>query len=178
MAHRHLEDRIVPQRVAIIGVLIARRDREHPQPKHLLERVLNAFRLAPVADARSKARRQPELLLDTAQHKHAGVRRQLATIEPNAQLLARNRWKFKRQQAIFAHNGCGAPQSIRESECNQNHESNDGFPLHPSLNSPIGVNSKGYRPINNVIRERKSKRDPEQGSTKAYSTAEVQAAFA
>src|SRR6476619_7342986 len=78
-------------------LIIARRDREHPQPKHLLKRVLNAFRLAPVADARSKARRQPELLLDTAQHKHAGVRRQLAAIEPNAQLLARNRWKFKRQ---------------------------------------------------------------------------------
>src|SRR5438045_1169941 len=68
-----------------------------PQPKHLLKRMLNAFRLAPVADARSKAHRQPELLLDTAQHKHAGVRRQLAAIEPNAHLLARNRWKFKRQ---------------------------------------------------------------------------------
>jgi hypothetical protein len=27
--------------------------------------------------------------------------------------------------------------------CNQNHESNGGFPLHPSLNSPIGVNKKG-----------------------------------
>jgi hypothetical protein len=28
--------------------------------------------------------------------------------------------------------------------CNQNHESNGGFPLHPSHNSPIGVNKKGY----------------------------------
>jgi hypothetical protein len=27
--------------------------------------------------------------------------------------------------------------------CNQNHESNGGFPLHPSHNSPIGVNKKG-----------------------------------
>jgi hypothetical protein len=26
--------------------------------------------------------------------------------------------------------------------CNQDHESNGGFPLHPSLNSPIGVNKK------------------------------------
>ena len=61
------------------------------------------------------ARSQPELLLDTAQRKHAGVQRQLAAIESNAQLLARNRWKFKWRQAIFAHDGCGAPQSIRES---------------------------------------------------------------
>jgi hypothetical protein len=37
MAYRHLEDRIAPQRIAIVGVLVARRDRKHPQPKHFLK---------------------------------------------------------------------------------------------------------------------------------------------
>jgi len=95
MAYRHLEDRIVPERIAIVGVLVARRDRKHPQPKHLLKRVLDAFGLAPVPDARRKARGQPELLLDAAQHKHARIRRKLPTVEPNAQFLARNRWKIR-----------------------------------------------------------------------------------
>src|SRR5256886_6399604 len=31
--------------------------------------------------------------------------------------------------------------------CNQNHESNGGFPLHPALNSAIGVNKKGQLPL-------------------------------
>jgi hypothetical protein len=30
MAYRHLEDRIVPERIAIVGVLVARRDRKYP----------------------------------------------------------------------------------------------------------------------------------------------------
>src|SRR3982074_3491611 len=58
MAYRHLEDRIVAERIAIVGVLVARRDRKHPQPKHLLERVLDALRLAPAAEARRQAPRQ------------------------------------------------------------------------------------------------------------------------
>jgi hypothetical protein len=115
MAYRHLEDRIVPERIAIVGVLVARRDRKHPQPKHLLERVLDPLRLAPVPDARRKARRQPELPLDAAQHKHARIRRELPAVEPDAQFLAGNRWKIERQESIFAHDGCGAPQSICDS---------------------------------------------------------------
>src|SRR5215204_2712173 len=103
MAYRHLEGRIVAERIAIVGVLVARRDRKHPQPKHLLKRVLDALRLAPVADARRKARRQPELLLDPAQHKNARIRRELPAVEPDPQFLAGNRWKIERQESIFAH---------------------------------------------------------------------------
>src|SRR5258708_5885211 len=105
MAYRHVEDGTVPQRIALVGVLVARRDCNHPQPKHLLKRVLDALGLAPVPDARRKARGKPELLLDAAQHKHARIRRQLPTVEPNAQFLARNRWKIERQESIFAHDG-------------------------------------------------------------------------
>src|SRR5258705_6582422 len=115
MAYRHLEDRIVPQRIAIVGVLVARRDCKHPQPKHLLKRVLDALGIAPVPQARRKARRKPKLLLDAAQHKHASVGRELSAVEPNTQFLACNRWKIERQESIFAHDGCGAPHSLDDS---------------------------------------------------------------
>ena len=109
MAYRHLEDRIVPEPIAIVGVLVARRDRKHPQPKHLLKRVLDALGIAAVPDARRKPRGKPELLLDAAQQKHARIRRELPAVEPNTQFLACNRWKIERQESIFAHDGCGAP---------------------------------------------------------------------
>ena len=73
-AHRHLEDRIVSQRVAIVGVLVARRDREHPKPEHLLDRMQNPVRIAPVSQARCQTRRNSQPLLDPPQQKHARVR--------------------------------------------------------------------------------------------------------
>jgi hypothetical protein len=97
MAHRHLEDRIVPQRIAIVAVLIARRDCKHPQPKHILKRMHDGLRLAPFPDARRKARRQPVFLLDLAQQKHASVGRQQSAVECNTDLFAHNRWKVERQ---------------------------------------------------------------------------------
>ena len=114
LAHRHLEDRIVAQRIAIVGVFVAGRDREHPKPQHLRQRVLDAFGLAPVPDARSQPVGQAKLPLHAAQQKNARVRRKLPAIEAHAQFLARNRWKIEWKWIIFAHDGCGAPQSIDE----------------------------------------------------------------
>lgn len=108
MAYRHLEDRIVPQRIAIVGVLVARRDRKHPQPKHLLERVLDALGLAPVADARRKARRQPELLLDRARSRSTPASDDSCPpSNPTLNFLRANRWKIERQGCIVVHDGCG-----------------------------------------------------------------------
>src|SRR5258707_2473657 len=75
---------------------------------------VDAF-LAKLGLDRAAARGKPELLLDAAQQKHARIRRELPAVEPNAQFLPCNRWKIERQEGIFAHDGCGAPQSIRES---------------------------------------------------------------
>jgi hypothetical protein len=114
-AHRHLEDRIVPQRIAIVGVLVARSDRQHPKPEHLGKRVLDALGLAPLPDARSEPIGQAKLPLHAAKQKNARVRRKLTAIEAHAQFLAANRWKIEGKWNIFAHDGCGAPQSIDES---------------------------------------------------------------
>ena len=138
MADRHLEDRIVAQRVAIVGVLVARRDRKHPQPKHLLKRVLDPLGLAPVPDARRKPRRQPELLLDTAQQKHAGVRRQLPPSNATLTFLRATDGRSNGRRVSSLMTGVALLNRFVKLSRNQNHESNCGFPLHPSLISPIG----------------------------------------
>src|SRR5207302_2889124 len=51
-ARRHLEDGIVTQPVEVVGVLVAGRNRKHPKPKHLLDRVLDEIRIALVLQAR------------------------------------------------------------------------------------------------------------------------------
>lgn len=111
-AHRHLEDRILPQLVAVVGILVARRDREHPQPQHLLDRVIDAVGIAAVVEARRQARRDLEPPLHAPQQQHARVRRQHPAVEANAHLLPRNRWKLEGQQFIVIHGGCGAPRSL------------------------------------------------------------------
>ena len=55
----------------------------------------SGLRRSRMHDARRAA--SPSFLSTPRSNKHAGVRRQLAAIEPNAHLLARNRWKIKRQ---------------------------------------------------------------------------------
>jgi len=73
-AHRHLEDRIVSQRIAIVGVLVARGDREHPKPEHFFNRMQNQVRIALVSQARCQTRHNSQPLLDPPQQKHARVR--------------------------------------------------------------------------------------------------------
>ena len=95
--HRHLEDGVVAQIVAVVGVLIVRRNGEHPEPQHLLQRVGDEVRIAFVPQTRRKALGEPELLLDIAQQQNACVRRKHPAIEGGRDLLAGNRWKRKRQ---------------------------------------------------------------------------------
>ena len=108
-ADRHLEDRIVAQGIAVVGVLKTGRDREHACLEHLDHRVVELRRIAPVGDACGEPLGDAERALDLAQQQHAGVRRQPAAVEGKRHLLTRNRWQFEGKQAIFVHGGCGAP---------------------------------------------------------------------
>ena len=112
MAHRHLEHRIVAQLVAIVGVLIARRDREHPQPQHLRQRMNDPQWIAPVRHAFRKPPRQSQTPLNTTQQQHPRVRRHLTAIESHAHFLARDRWQIEGEDGILFHDGCGAPRSL------------------------------------------------------------------
>jgi hypothetical protein len=55
---------------------------------------------------------QAKLPFRASQQKNARIRRKLPAVEAHAQFLASNLWKI---EWIFAHDGCGAPQSINES---------------------------------------------------------------
>ena len=108
-AHRHLEYRVVPQFVAVVGVLVPRRDRKHPKPQHLLDRVIDAIGITAILQAGREARCNAQMPLDPAQQQHARIRRQHPAVESYAHFLAANRWQGKRQEVIFVHGGCGAP---------------------------------------------------------------------
>jgi len=105
----------VAQAVAVVGVLVARRDREHPQPQHFLQAVADAFRVAPIRDAPRQPRCDSQPPLHLAQQQHAGIRRHLPAVESHAHLLSRNRWQLEGQLVILIHDGCGAPQSDHDA---------------------------------------------------------------
>jgi hypothetical protein len=115
MAYRHLEDRIVPER---------NRDRRRPRSPPRSQ--TSAAEASPRAGARSAPPcAGPACTTQGAPPARASSRRrsaqapphprELPAVEPDAQFLAGNRWKIERQESIFAHDGCGAPQSIRDS---------------------------------------------------------------
>ena len=74
-ADGQLEQRIVAQGVAVVGVFITAGDREHSEPQHRRQRVDHPFRVAPLPDAARQRLGQPEPALGRAQQDQAAVRR-------------------------------------------------------------------------------------------------------
>ena len=107
--HRHLEHRVGAQAVAIVGVLIARRDQQHPPTQHLHHFMVDAPGVAPI----DKTVRQPlgdtEASFHISQHQHAAIRGQQAAVEGHAHFLAADGWQRERQKVIVIHGGCGVP---------------------------------------------------------------------
>jgi hypothetical protein len=135
-AYRHLGHWIVSQRIAIVGVLITGGDREHSELRHLLERMLNAFGFPPFPDAFGKTRRQPQLFLHATQQKHG------SRPEPDNSWPPSNPTPTFLRQTDARSNGSTVSSLMTAvallnrslNRCrNQKHESNGGFPLHPSL---------------------------------------------
>ena len=108
-SHGQLEHRIAAQRVAVVRVLIARRDQEHPQPQHRDEIVIDAGGIAPILQASGQKLGESNPPLDIAQQHHAAIRRQKPAVKGDTHFLAANRWQGKRQKVIFVHGGGGAP---------------------------------------------------------------------
>lgn len=113
-AERQLEGRIVTQGVAVVGILVAGGNGEHPQSQHLGEGVLGALRIAPVPQARRQTIGDPQPAFDLAQQQDAAVRRQPATVERDDNPLARNRWQNEGESAILGHDGLWLSQSGAE----------------------------------------------------------------
>ena len=104
-ADRQFEQRIAAQIVAIVGVLIAAGDREHPEPQHRRQRVNRPRRVAPFPDAAGQRRGQPEPALRRTQQHQPAVRRDRTAREIGGHLLALYGWQIEREKGIFGHGG-------------------------------------------------------------------------
>ena len=102
---RHLEGRIGAQRVAVVGVGIARRDQQRAVADHL-----GQARAAPArVRAGPRCSGQPlgdaEPPLDLRQHQHPGIRGQPAAVESDMHRLAGDRWQARQKRRILRHGG-------------------------------------------------------------------------
>ena len=112
-AHRRpadgeLEQRIRAKRVAVVGVLVPTRDREHAEAEHRRQAVDHPFRVAPLPDAARQRLGQAEPALRRAQQDQPTVRRDQTAREIGGHLLALYGWKIEREKAIFGDGGRGA----------------------------------------------------------------------
>ena len=87
-AHRHLERRIVAQRIAVVGIRVAGGDQQSPVADHLGKAVPHPLGRPWIGDAAGQPLGDPELALDLGQHQHAGIRGQPTAIEGNVNRLA------------------------------------------------------------------------------------------
>ena len=90
-ADGHLEGRVGPQGVAVVGVCVAGGDQQRAEADHLGEAVADPLGCARVLDAACQPVGDAELALDLGEHQHARVRGQPAAIERDVHRLAADR---------------------------------------------------------------------------------------
>ena len=103
-----LEQRILPKRVAVIGVLIAAGDREHAEAQQGRQRVDHPLRVSPVLDTAGQRLGQAEPALRRAQQDQPAIRRERSAREIGGHFLALHGWKIEREKGILGHGGRGA----------------------------------------------------------------------
>ena len=105
-AGRQLEQRVLAQRIAVIGILMAAGNGQHAEQQHLLNRVADPAGIAPVLHAGRQHARQAQAPVRLPQEQQAAIRRNRAAIEVRGHFLAANGWKIEGKKAIVAHGGC------------------------------------------------------------------------
>ena len=88
---RELEDRIVPQTVRVVAVLVPGRDHQHAKAQDGGEAVLDPLRRARVVDASGEPVREAEPALDLAQGEQAAVGGELPAVEAGDETLTPDR---------------------------------------------------------------------------------------
>ena len=90
-ADRHLEGRVGPQRVAVVGIRVAGGDHERAKADHLGQAMAHPLGRSRVVDAACQALGDAEPALDLRQHQHPGIRSQPTAVEGGMQHLAGDR---------------------------------------------------------------------------------------
>ena len=83
-------------------------DGQHAEAQHGPERVDHLRLIAPVPDAACQGLGEVQAAFRLAQQDEAAVRRDQATIEGGAHLLALDAWQIEGEEAIVDHGGRGA----------------------------------------------------------------------
>ena len=113
LAGQHGQNRIMPQFIMVVQILIAEGNAHDALHHHGLDLVLDQLGCPGVGKAGGKAFRQPDRPVRLAQQQGPGVRGDRAAVETGHHLAAFQRWKFEQHRATLCRHW-GAP-SIRES---------------------------------------------------------------
>jgi hypothetical protein len=95
-ARRRGQERIAPQVLVVVEILIPERQPEDPLCHHLRHRVHDQVRVAPVSEARRHAPGQPQPAIEFAQEQHPAVAAELAAAEIGHHLACAQRRKLER----------------------------------------------------------------------------------
>jgi len=90
-ADGHLEGRVGPQGIAVVGIFVAGRDQQGTEADHLGKPVLDPLRRPRILEAAGQALGNPEAALDLRQKQNAAVRRQPPSVEADVHRLAGDR---------------------------------------------------------------------------------------
>jgi len=93
LAERHLEGRVVAQRIEIVGVLVTGGDGKVPREQDIGQQMSHPPGIALIGDMRGEPACDPEPLLRLRQEQHAAVRTDPPAIERGTDLLAREGWQ-------------------------------------------------------------------------------------
>ena len=107
---RNLHQRIMPQPVEVDGILVAARDRRDARRHQLENLVPDAARIAAIRHRSGKPPAHPELALRLSQQQKTAVRRLIAAVKIDCELLAPDRWKIEGKRCSVGHGGCGGPR--------------------------------------------------------------------
>lgn len=113
-ADRQLQERVLPQPVEIVAVLVAAADRQRAGLDQLDERMLDPGWITAIGQAGGEPRADAGCALGLAQQQEAAVRGLVAAIEIDCELLAADGWKIEGKQRSFGHGGV-APRFGREA---------------------------------------------------------------
>jgi hypothetical protein len=91
LAERELEDRVVPQAVRVVAVLVASRDHQHAKAQDISKAVPDPLRGARVVNAGREPLSNAEPALDLAQGEQAAVGRESPAVEAGNQGLVGHR---------------------------------------------------------------------------------------
>jgi hypothetical protein len=109
LARQHRHDRIVPQLIMVVDVLISQRNPEHPLPNQGRRQMLDQFPFAPVHEAGGKAINQPDRTIRRSQQQRPGIRCDRSTIKSRHNGAAFHRCKLEQFCATLCRHR-GAPR--------------------------------------------------------------------